>query len=88
MKAHPVHLAKARALYRLRDTHRDEFDALYREERAKLGLGAEPRGPAKCGTRSGYNRHRRNGEDACRACKDAEAAARRAYKAARDGDAA
>jgi hypothetical protein len=26
---------------------------------------------AKCGTRSGYNKHRRNGEDACAACKKA-----------------
>lgn len=30
--------------------------------------------PGSCGTRSGYRRHHRRGEDACRPCKDANTA--------------
>lgn len=30
-----------------------------------------PREPAKCGTRSGYQRHRANGEEACAPCRQA-----------------
>ena len=30
--------------------------------------------PAVCGTHSGYKKHRKNGEEACRPCKDAAAA--------------
>ncbi|RSS59550.1 WhiB family transcriptional regulator [Streptomyces sp. WAC01280] len=30
-----------------------------------------PREPAKCGTRGGYQRHRRNGEEACPPCRQA-----------------
>ncbi|MFI1183375.1 WhiB family transcriptional regulator [Streptomyces sp. NPDC020799] len=42
------------------------------------GVPAKPkREPAKCGTRRGYQRHRRNGEDACRACRSANSAADR-----------
>ena len=31
----------------------------------------DPTRPTACGTRSGYITHRRNGEDACQECKDA-----------------
>lgn len=41
------------------------------------------RTPAKCGTESGYRRHRDNGEDACRDCKQAVAAAAKRRKAAK-----
>lgn len=90
MTERPAQAAYNLALARLRDIHRDEFDALYREERAKLGLPPDRRdGPvAECGTRSGYSRHRRNGEDACRACKDANAARSRGHKAVKEGAAA
>lgn len=36
-----------------------------------------PRSPAKCGTRPGYQKHRRVPEEACQPCKDANAAANR-----------
>lgn len=38
--------------------------------------------PAECGTTSGYHRHRRNGEDVCRACADAHTRDVQARKAA------
>lgn len=33
-----------------------------------------------CGTRTGYDRHRRDGEDACRPCKQAASAYQAKYK--------
>lgn len=38
---------------------------------------------ARCGTRSGYNRHRLDGEPACDECKRAVAAWHRQYQARR-----
>ena len=40
---------------------------------------------ARCGTKSGYNRHRNAGEDPCVACREANAAANRDYNARRKG---
>lgn len=74
MKTHPVHLSHARAAARLREAHREEYDRYLAEERVTLGLDAKTVGPAQCGTPSGYNRHYRKGETACRPCKDALAA--------------
>ena len=91
MRMHPAKSAHLCALYRLRGAHRDEFEALVAEERVKLGLPAERlrrAATAKCGTRSGYNRHRLNGESACQACKDAASAYERTRRAAKRGDAA
>lgn len=45
------------------------------------GVKARPARLAACGTRSGYLRHRRLREPACRACTDANAAYRRERKA-------
>lgn len=45
------------------------------------GVKAKPGALAACGTRSGYHRHQGLGEPACRACRDANAAYRRQYKA-------
>lgn len=50
-----------------------------------MSLGMEPSGEegysrylvAQCGTRSGYERHRRQGEDACDACRAANAEGKR-----------
>lgn len=36
---------------------------------------------AQCGTRSGYKRHRRDGEDACAACKAAQSAGVKRWQA-------
>ena len=41
------------------------------------------KGSAVCGTNGGYHQHRRNGQDACRQCKDAHSAYLKALKAAR-----
>jgi hypothetical protein len=41
------------------------------------------RGPAKCGTRSGYYAHRRRGERSCGPCLLAHSQAQRAYYLAR-----
>lgn len=46
-----------------------------------LMLLAHP--PVPCGTVRGYNRHRTNGEQPCRACKDAYNAAQNARRAAK-----
>ncbi len=45
-------------------------------------MGHAERMPAQCGTPSGYYRHLRRGEKACRRCKDANAANRRRQRAA------
>ncbi|WP_312870613.1 WhiB family transcriptional regulator [Streptomyces himalayensis] len=62
---------------------------IHKRRRPKTGQGAGvnapgkrqapamKREPAKCGTRSGYQRHRKNGETACGACRDANADADR-----------
>jgi hypothetical protein len=39
--------------------------------------------PAKCGTPSGYTKHRRKGEEACAECRAAIAAYKREYLARR-----
>jgi len=41
------------------------------------------KGSVRCGTHSGYQRHRRNGEEARRPCKDAANAANKSNKAKR-----
>ena len=38
---------------------------------------------AQCGTTSGYNKHRRKGEEACAECRDAIATYKREYLARR-----
>ena len=45
--------------------------------------GMDPQSRRECGTATGYNRHYRAGERACRPCLDAHAAAKRAQRAAR-----
>lgn len=42
---------------------------------------SENNSAATCGSRAGYERHRRAKEDACRACRDAYAAWYREYRA-------
>lgn len=42
--------------------------------------GRSPKVQAKCGTRSGYNRHRYRGEKVCGACMKANALASRQYR--------
>ena len=42
-----------------------------------MGGKGSGRKPAPCGTTAAYKRHRKNGEDACRACKNAWADYRR-----------
>lgn len=69
--------ARQRALAELARRHADEFDELHAVERVAEGLTASsgdftPRPPAECGTRSGYRRHRRHGEEPCVACRAAE----------------
>ena len=56
-----------------------------RPERQRLRHGRTPpqRFTAKCGTPSGYQRHRRAGEEACVACRTAQSAAVAAYKRAK-----
>ena len=39
-----------------------------------------PRKVAQCGTRSGYKRHRDNGEPTCQPCKDAQKAGVQAWQ--------
>lgn len=56
-------------------THRERV-ALRREQRIEQGLPANgpmpsQRSVAKCGTVSGYNRHRREGEETCELCRAA-----------------
>lgn len=46
-------------------------------QRKQLGRRRKTQAVALCGTPSGYDRHRRNGETACRPCKDANAEAER-----------
>jgi hypothetical protein len=43
----------------------------------RLYAEAVPTGPVVCGTRGGYQKHRRNGEKACDPCRYANAAADR-----------
>lgn len=55
-------------------------DRCYEARRAKdaanrRAKGIAPRLPARCGTDSGYARHRRNDEDACAPCKAAHSIA-------------
>ena len=40
-------------------------------------MGVRPGGEAKCGTESGYSKHRRDGTEICRSCRDATNAANR-----------
>jgi hypothetical protein len=51
-------------------------------ERSRERMGHTARIPAQCGTPSGYVKHRRRGEEACRPCKEASAAKQRAYRSA------
>lgn len=58
------------------------WGGLGRHERRQVALErhiatpARPRVTAPCGTEAGFKRHRRAGEDACRACLEANAAAK------------
>ncbi|MFE0039392.1 WhiB family transcriptional regulator [Streptomyces sp. NPDC059015] len=42
-------------------------------DRLAISRGTTPRQPAKCGTRSGYKRHRREGTRPCADCRTANA---------------
>jgi hypothetical protein len=53
-----------------------------RTARNRERQGHTARIPAQCGTPSGYAKHRRRGERACRLCKDAIAAKQRLYRGA------
>lgn len=44
-----------------------------------------PSGPAKCGTRPGYARHKRLAEDVCEKCREAKNEYDRGYRAAKKG---
>lgn len=58
---------------------RDQLDALIRRlEEAERQDGDGPRPVAQCGTETGYDRHRRLGEEADEACKNAKREAERA----------
>lgn len=46
-------------------------DRVERAEEADLLVQPPKREPARCGTRPGYQQHRKNGEDACDACRQA-----------------
>ncbi|MDP9185086.1 MAG: hypothetical protein M3O29_05405 [Actinomycetota bacterium] len=43
--------------------------------------GLQPFDPSLCGQRKGYQQHRRHGQEACRPCKDAAAAYKKAWEA-------
>lgn len=69
----------------------DEFDRAYaagviagtseQDRHGRKGRPRKPRTPITCGTRSGYSRHRRKGEDACDPCRQANADYSRVWKA-------
>lgn len=67
------HARRSRVLTRLALMHQDEYADLLAYERTIEGLNPAPdvSQPAKCGTRSGYNRHKKNDEDACERCQEA-----------------
>lgn len=81
-----LQLARQRAYRKLAAMHRDEFADLLASERIRLGFPGDttntrsPLQRARCGTRSGYNRHLRRGEAGCEPCQEAmrEYARRRA----------
>ena len=50
-------------------------------QREAIRKGAARANAVRCGTRSGYQRHRDRGEQACLACKEATAQHIRAYRA-------
>jgi WhiB family redox-sensing transcriptional regulator len=50
-----------------------------RKKRGNVSRMARVKNPAKCGSTSGYNRHRLNGEEPCQSCLEA----RRAYESER-----
>lgn len=83
--------ARQAAYRKLVAMHRDEFADLLASERIRIGLPGDtfnPRSPlqgAKCGTRSGYSRHRRSGERACERCRAVEAEYQREYVRKRKG---
>ena len=81
MATSPTHLARRRAERKLTQLHPELFDPIHRSERETLGLNPDPLGPAECGTRSGYEAHRRRGETACDNCKESAAAYQRDRKA-------
>jgi len=75
------HNRRSRVLTRLALLHPDEYADLMAHERVNDGLDPE-RGHAlvaRCGTRPGYARHRRNDEDPCGPCTLAVRNYRREY---------
>ena len=68
------HARRQRVLYRLAHLHPDEYADLMAVERAADGLDPAPAWTpgAACGTRSGFNAHRRRDETPCQPCRDAE----------------
>lgn len=69
----------------------DEFERAYaagviagtseQDRHGRKGRPRKPRTPITCGTRAGYHRHRKQGEDACEACRGANAEYSRVWKA-------
>lgn len=64
--------ARRRAGKRLQRKYPGVFARYFAEECELLGIAPPERKVASCGTRSGYNRHRCNGEDPCDPCREAE----------------
>lgn len=73
------HNRRSRVLIRLAKMHPDEFADLMALERTIEGLDPGPVRAvvAKCGTRAGYERHLRNKEKTCEACRSARNAYQR-----------
>lgn len=51
------------------------------DRHGRKGRPRRARTPITCGTRAGYHRHRKQGEDACEPCRTANAEYSRAWKA-------
>lgn len=73
---------RQRAYRRLAAIHHDEMADLLASERIKAGLPAQAdHHSAHCGTRSGYEAHRRRGGKPCEPCRQANAEYHRARAA-------
>ena len=75
--------ARTAAVRRLIAAHPDEYRVIYEEEAESRGI--RPKGkrePAACGTNAGFQRHRRDGEDPCAACRRANNNQQKETKAA------
>lgn len=59
-----------------------------RQTLRQMGAAGTVKPPAECGSPSGYERHRRNGEDACEPCRLAHNARKRQWREQRQRGAA